>query len=194
MCVPLVLVFGGVSAANTAASAQVLPQRLPLCSCQGRRCGLPWHRPSHRQEGSTGHLVLADFDPEGEDIGRSFAQSMRDDFGISNIVPVKVALTGAQVKELDLPPNCLTREKKSSRKGRFVQRHGEASYELEAVPTATLQQYLGDAIGAVIDVKAFNAEIDREKHDAAYLDGVRRQAHAVLGKLGTDGGQHEDRQ
>src|SRR5207302_7052780 len=50
-------------------------------------------------------VVLADQDPEGEDIGRSFAQSMRDDFGITNIVPIKVALTAEQVESLHLPPN-----------------------------------------------------------------------------------------
>ena len=46
-------------------------------------------------------LVLSDFDPEGEDIGRSFAQSMRDDFGITNIVPIKLALTAEQVRVRD---------------------------------------------------------------------------------------------
>jgi ParB-like chromosome segregation protein Spo0J len=130
-------------------------------------------------------LVLSDFDPEGEDIGRSFAQSMRDDFGIDNIVPIKVALTGEQVELLNLPPN-LTAKETSSRRKRFVERHGENVFELEAIPPATLQQYLRGAIENVIDLDAYNAEVEREKQDAAYLDTVRRQAHAVLGKLGSD--------
>jgi hypothetical protein len=131
-------------------------------------------------------LVLCDFDPEGEDIGRSFAQSMRDDFGIGNIVPIKVALTGEQVEKLNLPPN-LTAKKKSSRRKGFVERHGENVFELEAIPPATLQQYLRDAIDTVIDVNALNAEIEREKQDAAFLDTMRRQAHTMLGDLGTSG-------
>jgi hypothetical protein len=131
-------------------------------------------------------LVLSDFDPEGEDIARSFAQSMRDDFGITNIVPIKVALTAEQVEHLNLPPN-LTAKKTSSRRKGFVERFGENVFELEAIPPATLQQYLRDAIDEVIDVDAYNAEIDREKQDAAFLDTVRRRAHAMLGNLGTEG-------
>jgi hypothetical protein len=132
-------------------------------------------------------LVLADFDPEGEDIGRSFAQSMRDDFGIANIHPVKVTLTQDQVEELGLPP-AMKAKPKSSRRKKFVERHGENVFELEAIPPDTLQQYLRDAIDQVLDVDAFNAEVDSEKKDAAFLDGVRRRAHAMLGELGTDEG------
>jgi hypothetical protein len=131
-------------------------------------------------------LVLADHDPEGEDIGRSFAQSMRDDFGITDIVPMKVALTGEQVQHLNLPPN-LTAKKTSSRRKGFVERHGENVFELEAIPPATLQQYLRDAIDSVIDLDAFNIEIDREKHDAAYLDGVRTTVHGALRDMDWEG-------
>src|SRR5262249_47216456 len=60
-------------------------------------------------------LVLCDFDPEGEDIGRAFAQSMRDDFRIGTIRPIKVSLTAEQVDNLGLPPN-LTAKKASSRR------------------------------------------------------------------------------
>lgn len=41
-------------------------------------------------------LVLSDFDPEGEDIAEGFARSMRDDFKIKLVFPVKVALTHAR--------------------------------------------------------------------------------------------------
>jgi hypothetical protein len=128
-------------------------------------------------------LVLTDFDPEGEDIGRAFAQSMRDDFGIPNIVPIKVALTGGQVEQMTLAPNLTAKPTSSRRKG-FVQRHGENVFELEAIPPATLQQLLRDAIDNVLDKDAFNTELASEKQDAAYLDMVRGQAHAMLGKLG----------
>jgi hypothetical protein len=129
-------------------------------------------------------LVLSDFDPEGEDIGRAFAQSMRDDFGITNIVPIKVALTGLQVDELNLPP-MMTAKKTSSRRAGFVRKHGEHVFELESIPPAPLQQLLRDGINDAIDVDAFNAEIDREMRDAAFLDTVRRRAHEMLGDLGT---------
>ena len=49
-------------------------------------------------------LMLSDFDPDGEEIAHSLARSLRDDFGIERIEPVKVALTAAQVDEYELPP------------------------------------------------------------------------------------------
>ena len=48
-------------------------------------------------------LFLTDFDPDGEEIAHSFVRSMRDDFDVP-VEGKKVALTGAQVRELHLPP------------------------------------------------------------------------------------------
>jgi hypothetical protein len=36
------------------------------------------------------------------------------------------------------------------------------------------------AVDRVLDVRAFNAEIDEEKRDAAKLDGIRRALHDNL--------------
>ncbi|MGH7222234.1 MAG: hypothetical protein ACRELF_03320 [Gemmataceae bacterium] len=124
-------------------------------------------------------LVLSDFDPEGEDIAESFARSMRDDFKIKLIIPVKVALTHAQVDEMGLPPQMKAKEGNSRRK-KFVERHGENVYELEAIPPDVLQTLLRNAIDSVIEVDAFNAESDRERDDAAFLDGVRKIVKRTL--------------
>jgi hypothetical protein len=118
-------------------------------------------------------LELSDFDPEGEDIAHSFARSLRDDFGIAAIEPIKVALTAEQVEELRLPP-VMQAKRSSSRYQGFVEQHGQNVFELEAVPPDQLQAILRQAIDRVLDVAAFNAEIDGEKHDAAYLAGLRR--------------------
>ena len=64
-------------------------------------------------------LMLSDFDPDGEEIAHSFARSLRDDFGIQRIEPIKVALTAEQVKEFDLPP-AMKAKKKSSQYKRFA--------------------------------------------------------------------------
>jgi hypothetical protein len=117
--------------------------------------------------------VLSDHDPEGEDIGHSFARSMRDDFGIANISPVRVALTREQVQEMHLPP-LMKAKKKSSRYKKFAARFGDDVYELEAVPPEMLQELLRTQIDAVMDVQAFNAEIDMEKEECIKLEAVRR--------------------
>jgi hypothetical protein len=124
-------------------------------------------------------LALSDFDPEGEDIAHSFARSLRDDFGIVGVEAIKVALTAEQVADMGLPP-IMKAKKDSSRYQGFVDRYGDDVFELEAIPPDRLQSILSNAIDAVIDVKAFNAEVDAEKRDAAHLDGVRRHVHDML--------------
>ena len=117
-------------------------------------------------------LMLSDFDPDGEEIAHSFARSLRDDFGIQRIEPIKVALTDDQVKRYDLPPAMMAK-KKSSQYKRFAREHGDHVWELEALPPESLQAVLKDAIDAVIDTKVFNHEIDQEKADAAKLEYAR---------------------
>jgi hypothetical protein len=127
-------------------------------------------------------LVMADQDPEGDDIGRSFARSMRDDFKIREIEFIKVALTAAQVVELQLPPGPTAKEG-SSRRKRFVKEHGENVYELEAVEPDELQDILRDTIENVLDMDLFRAEQEKEQQDSAYLSGICKTVHKMLSKL-----------
>lgn len=131
-------------------------------------------------------LIVSDFDPDGEEIAHSFARSMRDDFFVENIHAIKVALTAEQVERYRLPPNMTAKEQSSNYK-KFVARHGRQVFEVEALQPAQLQDELRRAIDAVIDVPAFNAELDREKQDAAYLSGVRTTVHKTLHGLGGSG-------
>jgi hypothetical protein len=131
-------------------------------------------------------LVTSDFDPEGDDIPESFAQSMRDDFGITNIEAIKVALTYEQTQTMDLVTDELTRPKTgSSRYKKFVRKYGAdvSVYEMEAIPPDQAQALLRNAIDSVIDVDAFNAEVDQEKKDAAFLDRIRKRVKSVLATI-----------
>src|SRR5262249_4032 len=126
---------------------------------------------------------VSDFDPEGEDIGHSFARSMRDDFGVEKLTPIKVALTIGQVEEMDLPPQMKAKET-SSRCQKFVDRHGDDVFRLEALPPQELQRLVGQAMDGVMGVEMLNAEIEAEKRDAAWLDQLRRRIHQSLAGLG----------
>jgi len=157
--------------------------RLPLTIGRGY-CSLPPRYDMAQRFRKSGKqnlilLVLSDFDPDGEEIAHSFGRSMRDDFGIENIKPIKVALTSEQVRDLNLPPQ-LAAKKTSSNYSKFSEKYGDQVFELEAVEPAVLQNILRESILGVIDIQAFNAEIDREKRDAAFLDGVRRRVHNEL--------------
>ena len=117
-------------------------------------------------------LILSDFDPDGEEIAHSLARSLRDDFDITKIEPVKVALTTDQAEEFDLPP-AMKAKTGSVNYDRFALEHGDEIWELESLAPETLQQLLTEAIDSVIDTEVFNHEIDQEQADAVKLEGVR---------------------
>ena len=132
-------------------------------------------------------LMVTDFDPDGEEIAHSMARSLRDDFGIQNIVPVKVALTADQVKRFALPPG-MDGKKSSVNYAKFTSRHGKHTHELEALRPEDLQRALREAIDRVIDVKTFNAELDQEKRDAAHLAALRRATcDSLMGQFAAGG-------
>lgn len=127
-------------------------------------------------------LVLCDHDPEGEDIGKSFARSLRDDLEVTNVDYHKVALTREQVQRLGLLPQ-MKAKKGSSRYDRFAAEHGDDVYELEAVAPEELQRLLDETIRSLMDLDTYDREVATEKHDAAYLDTIRRKAVRLLGGL-----------
>ena len=119
-------------------------------------------------------LMLTDFDPDGDQIAASFASSMRDDFDLEDIHPVKVALTVEDVARYDLPSD-MDAKPSSPNYAKFLKRYGATkAVELDAAPVKLLQEKLRNEIEAIIDVSEFNAQIDLEKHDAAHIE-ARRQ-------------------
>lgn len=124
-------------------------------------------------------LIVSDFDPDGEEIAASFARSMRDDFDVSSTLATKVALTAFQAETFDLPP-ALKAKTTSVNYRKFSAKHGDDVYELEAVEPEQLQLLLREAVDQVLDVDAFNAELDAEKADAEFLENTRRRVKAAL--------------
>jgi hypothetical protein len=159
---------------------------IPLTSGRGFASLPPRYRMEERFEQSGKEqlvvLFVTDFDPDGEEIAHSFARSMRDDFGIDNIHPIKVALTEDQVSDYELPP-MMKAKRSSTNYRRFSAKYGDDVFELEALEPNDLQDILRAAIDSVIDVDAFNHEIDAEKLDAAFLDVARQKAFAAIGDL-----------
>ena len=130
-------------------------------------------------------LMLSDFDPDGEQIAGSFAKTLRDDFHIPDVVPIKVAITAAHVATYNLPPSMLAKTT-SANHGKFLKAHGKFAYELEALTPDVLQKLLREAIDSVIDVDAFNKEIDLEKSDAQSLQAHRDALLDAMGDVDLD--------
>jgi len=118
-------------------------------------------------------LALSDFDPDGEEIAASFSRSMRDDFGLTNIKCHKVDLSGQDVIDYNLPSDLEAKENSPNYK-KFVERHGTHVAELDAAPVELLQEKLREAIESCMDMEVFEAELEEEKKDAAFITATKK--------------------
>lgn len=128
-------------------------------------------------------IAMSDLDPDGDEITASFARSMRDEFGIppDNVECFKAALKMEQVREFGLPPGLEKAKKKSTNYPRYVEAYGtDDVYELEALGPERQQQLLDQAIRSVIDVDAYNDEVEAETDEAAFLDEKRQTVLLAL--------------
>jgi len=156
---------------------------LPMTSGRGY-CSLPPRNDMATRFEESGKsklvvLMVTDFDPDGEEIAASFARSVRDDFNIVNIHPIKVALNGDQIKKYKLPP-FMEAKAGSKRSAGFVDKHGKNVWELEALPSATLAQIVREAIVSVLDMDLFEKEQQAERDDAVRLKAVRENVQEAL--------------
>ncbi len=127
-------------------------------------------------------LMLTDFDPDGEEIAASFARSLRDDFGMTDILPVKVALTAEDVKAYDLPSDMNAKPSSPNYK-KFLAKYGATKVvELDAAPVKLLQSKLREAIRSVIDIHEYNAQIELEESDASNVEAHRRVVFEAIGR------------
>ena len=125
-------------------------------------------------------LILSDFDPDGDEIATSFPRSLRDDFGIQNIIAHKVMLSADDVLEHNLP--CDMEAKVSSKNyKKFVARHGGVNVaELDAAPVELLQGKLRGAIESCLNMELFNMELEQEKVDAVFIEAKREMVMKLM--------------
>lgn len=112
-------------------------------------------------------LYLGDHDPSGEDMVRDIAERMRL-FGVGPLFSVeKVALTTAQVRQYNPPPN--PAKVSDPRAGGYIAQHGRSSWEVDALDPPVLVQLISAAIERVIDVDALKALNSREARERGRL-------------------------
>src|SRR5262249_22222723 len=117
-----------------------------------------------------------------------------DDLGVdfNRIIPIKCGLTHEQTLDLTAIGKGMRKKKSkakksSSRYAQFTERYGPDVFELEAVPLPKLEEMLDEAVRSVLDVEAFNAEIEAQKQDRQALDRYRMAfRQAILDRSGED--------
>ncbi len=125
-------------------------------------------------------LMLTDFDPDGEQIAQSFARSLRDDFGLKNVHPVKVALTANDVRNHDLPSDMDAKPSSPNYK-KFIKKYGVKAVELDAAPVDLLKSSLESAIQSFLDMEEYQAQIDLEAKDAVKIEVQRQLLFSSIG-------------
>jgi hypothetical protein len=124
--------------------------------------------------------MLTDFDPDGEQIAQSFARSLRDDFGLKNVHPVKVALTADDVRNHALPSDMDAKPSSPNYK-KFIEKYGVKAVELDAAPVDLLKSSLESAIQSFLDMDEFRAQIDLEAKDAVKIEVHRQLLFSSIG-------------
>lgn len=105
-------------------------------------------------------LYIGDHDPSGEDMVRDVRDRLLE-FGVSSSLDVrKLALTMAQIEQYEPPPN--PAKLSDGRAAAYIAEHGDSSWEVDALPPATLDLLIRQAINSYVDKPAMEAAITRE--------------------------------
>lgn len=111
-------------------------------------------------------LYLGDHDPSGEDMVRDIRDRLVM-FGVESIDVRKVALTMEQIEEYNPPPN--PAKMSDSRAAAYVEKHGEHSWEVDALPPDVLSQLIRDAFTELHDADLMAEMVQREDADKERL-------------------------
>lgn len=104
-------------------------------------------------------LYLGDHDPSGEDMVRDIRDRL-EEFGVLELEVRKVALTMAQIRQFDPPPN--PAKVTDSRAAAYIARYGDQSWELDALPPRELNRLVEDAITGIVDAELMAKAVERE--------------------------------
>ena len=92
-------------------------------------------------------------------------------FGCKRVRVQKIALTMPQVEEHEPPPN--PAKMTDARAPAYVEKHGDLSWEVDALDPDTLQGLIRAALSGVLDREKFDAMIEREAQEKARLRARR---------------------
>jgi len=113
-------------------------------------------------------LYLGDHDASGEDMVRDIRERLAM-FGV-DLTVTKIALTFEQVKQYNLVPN--PAKLTDTRSKAYIQKFGNESWELDALPPDVLHQLIERSILKVLDIEKMKNIITKEESDKEVLTKV----------------------
>lgn len=111
-------------------------------------------------------FYLGDHDPSGEDMVRDVADRLAM-FGVEDLDTRKLALTMTQIRQYKPPPN--PAKVSDSRAKAYIEKYGDSSWEVDALPPQVLAKIIRTALIDVTDMDAMESVKAQEKLDKKRL-------------------------
>lgn len=111
-------------------------------------------------------FYLGDHDPSGEDMVRDIRDRM-EMFDVLDLDVRKIALTMKQITQYNPPPN--PAKLTDPRAQAYIDKYGEHSWEVDALPPNVLASLIRKALKSVIDEDALQEVLDQEDNDKRRL-------------------------
>jgi hypothetical protein len=116
-------------------------------------------------------LYIGDHDPSGEDMVRDIRDRMTM-FGVSGIRVLKIALTKPQIERYDPPPN--PAKLTDSRARAYIDKHGDDSWEVEALPPAELNKIIRYALDKHVDRSKMDLIVSVEQAEKRRMEAFAK--------------------
>lgn len=111
-------------------------------------------------------FYLGDHDPSGEDMMRDVRDRLLE-FGVEDLRVQKLALTMEQIRKWNPPPN--PAKITDSRARGYIQKYGNQSWELDALPPQELNRIVVEAFAEVVDEEMMAIIVTQEEKDKERL-------------------------
>jgi len=154
----------------------VRPYRVGHMACKGYLSASEAYRAGKRMEEARDSgkeplvIHLGDHDPSGIDMTRDNASRLST-FAWGDVEIQRIALNRDQVDAYNPPPN--PAKITDSRAADYILRHGNLSWELDALPPNALVSLIQEAIKPHIDPEPWAAAKEREQENQKRLRGLR---------------------
>jgi hypothetical protein len=124
-------------------------------------------------------LYLGDHDGSGLDIQKAMTAKVREYSRVKFSI-TRLGILPGDIKKFNLPTQKVKAD--DPRTEEFRKKHGDRVVELDALPPAELQRRVHDAIVALIDQKAWQAAIEREKREKRTVEKYLEKFRELLPK------------
>lgn len=105
-------------------------------------------------------IYVGDFDPSGQDMIRDIQDRITEFGGAYDFTIQPIALMWEQIEEFNPPPN--PAKITDPRAKAYIEKYGDSSWEVDALPPEDLDRILNEAIEAHVDTHQFGMMIKQE--------------------------------